>query len=58
MGPNESDYMGDYRDYVCSISELESLTGIDFFVNLPALLGADKAKEIEEASPSETLKNW
>lgn len=58
MGPDESDYMGDYRDYVCSISELESLTGIDFFVNLPALLGADKAKEIEEASPSETLKNW
>ena len=58
MGPEASDYMGDYRDYVCSISELESLTGIDFFVNLPALLGADKAKEIEEASPSETLKNW
>lgn len=49
---------GNYMDDICSISELESLTGIDFFVNLPALLGADKARAIEEASPSETLKNW
>ncbi len=57
--PHTSSIAGnDYQDYVCSISELESLAGIDFFVNLPALLGADKAKEIEEASPSETLKNW
>ena len=57
--PHTSSIAGeDFQDYVCSISELESLTGIDFFVNLPALLGADKAKEIEEASPSETLKNW
>ena len=58
MGPEASDYMGDYRDYVCSISELESLTGIDFFVNLPGLVGKEDAKAIEEASPSETLKNW
>ncbi len=57
--PHTSSIAGeDFQDYVYSISELESLTGIDFFVNLPALLGADKAKEIEEASPSETLKNW
>ena len=48
----------DFRTYVCSISELESYTGIDFFVNLPALLGKEKARAIEEASPSETLKNW
>ncbi len=48
----------DYGDYVCSISELESLTGIDFFVNLPGLVGREDAKAIEEASPSETLKNW
>jgi DNA/RNA endonuclease G (NUC1) len=58
MGYPASNYKVDYSNYVYSISELESLTGIDFFVNLPALLGADKAKEIEEASPSETLKNW
>lgn len=57
--PHTSSIAGeDFQDYVYSISELESLTGIDFFVNLPALLGADKAKAIEEASPSETLKNW
>lgn len=57
--PHTSSIAGeDFQDYVYSVSELESLTGIDFFVNLPALLGADKAKEIEEASPSETLKNW
>ena len=58
LGPDQSDYTGDFREYVCSISELESYTGIDFFVNLPALLGADKAREIEEANPSETLKYW
>ena len=45
-------------DDVCSITELESKTGIDFFVNLPALLGKEAAKAIEDASPSETLKNW
>ena len=57
--PHTSSIAGeDFQDYVYSISELESLTGIDFFVNLPALLGADKARAIEEASPSETLKNW
>lgn len=48
----------DYADYVCSITELESKTGIDFFVNLPALLGKEQAQAIEDASPSETLKNW
>lgn len=48
----------DFRNYVCSISELESYTGIDFFANLPALLGKEKAQAIEEANPSETLKNW
>lgn len=48
----------DFRNYAYSISELESLTGIDFFVNLPALVGKDKARAIEEATPSETLKNW
>lgn len=57
--PHTSSIAGeDFQDYVYSISELESFTGIDFFVNLPALLGADKAKAIEDASPSETLKNW
>ena len=57
--PHTSSIAGDdYQDYVCSIEELEGYTGIDFFVNLPALVGKDKAKEIEEAHPSETLINW
>ena len=50
--------LGDFQDYVCSISDLESKTGIDFFVNLPALLGKEKALEIEDAEPAETLKYW
>ena len=48
----------DFRDYVCSISELESKTGLNFFVNLPALVGREQAQAIEEADPAETLKNW
>jgi endonuclease G len=57
--PHTSSIAGDdYRNYVCSVRELEEYTGIDFFVNLPALLGKEKAEEIETASPSETLINW
>lgn len=58
MGYSASNYKIDYKQFVCSVAELESYTGIDFFVNLPALLGKDKAREIEEAQPSETLINW
>lgn len=43
-----------YSDMM-SISELEKKTGIDFFVNLPAKVGADKAAEIESKSPTSTL---
>lgn len=58
MGYDDEDYKVSYNDYACSITELESKTGIDFFVNLPALLGKEQAQAIENASPSETLKNW
>ena len=34
-----------------SIDELESLTGIDFFVNLPSRIGQANADRIEAAKP-------
>ncbi len=48
----------DYRNYSCSIDELEQHTGVDFFASLPAFLGADEANAIEAADPATTLKNW
>ena len=45
---------GKFLDYIMSIDELEAQTGIDFFPNLSALLGKDKADAIEAETPS----NW
>lgn len=39
-------------DYICSIDELESRTGIDFFPNLINKIGQAKADKIEAAAPS------
>ena len=47
-----------YLNYLVSIDELEQRTGLDFFVNLPTLLGKDTADGIEAADPSVTVKNW
>ena len=41
-----------------SIEALEQQTGVDFFANLPAFLGKEKAEAIEKADPNTTLKNW
>ena len=41
-------------NYVVSIDELEKLTGIDFFCNLPD----NTEKEVESASKSEMLTDW
>ncbi len=38
-----------------SISELEKKVGVNFFVNLPAKVGAEKAAEIESKAPSANL---
>lgn len=43
-----------YSDMM-SISELEKKTGINFFVNLPAKVGAEKAAEIESKAPTSSL---
>ena len=41
-----------------SIAELEDKLGIDFFVNLPAMVGADKAAAIENQDPDTFSSVW
>ncbi len=45
------------RSMAMSIRELERKTGIDFFVNLPALVGASVAETIETEDPT-ALSYW
>ena len=47
---------GNCLDYICSVRELETQTGIDFFPNLAKRLGAEKAKAIEEETPNNFWK--
>lgn len=47
-----------YMNYILSIDALEEKTGIDFFVNLPVVLGTSAADAIEAADPTQTVKNW
>ena len=63
-----SDYSGsstdDAKKYIkdknlcMSIDALEEKLGIDFFVNLPKLVGEDKAKEIEAEKPEDNKFWW
>lgn len=49
----------DLKAVAVSIDELERLTGLDFFVNLPVKLGEDKAAEIEAQDPTtSTVWGW
>lgn len=43
-----------YKNYICSIDELEKKTGFDFFPALEQLVGKETADKIEAAEPS----NW
>ena len=43
-------------NYIRSIDTLEKETGIDFFPNLVALIGKDKADALEAAEPSKWWK--
>lgn len=45
-----------FLDYICSVSELEEQTGIDFFPNLAKKLGAEKARQIETQTPDNFWK--
>lgn len=47
---------GNCMDYICSISELEEQTGIDFFPNLAKKLGVEKARQIETQTPDNFWK--
>lgn len=47
---------GNCMDYICSISDLEEQTGIDFFPNLAKKLGTEKAKQIETETPNNFWK--
>ena len=41
-----------YKDYICSIDQLEEQTGIDLFPNLEYKIGKEAADKLEAASPS------
>ena len=41
-------------DYIMSIDELESKTGMDFFVNLADRAGSDNVRKIKSQAPG----NW
>ena len=46
------------KEHSMSIDELEEMTGIDFFVNLPAKVGAAQAAKIEAANPANSSVWW
>ena len=46
------------KSHSMSIDELEAITGIDFFVNLPAKIGEDQAAKLEAADPASSSVWW
>ena len=46
------------KQHSMSIDELEEITGIDFFVNLPAAVGEEQAAKIEAADPAQSSVWW
>ena len=46
------------KQHSMSIDELEKKTGFDFFVNLPAKIGADQAAKVEAADPANSSVWW
>lgn len=46
------------KNHSMSVDELEELTGIDFFVNLPAKIGEEQAANVEAADPAESSIWW
>lgn len=46
------------RSHSMSIDRLEDMTGIDFFVNLPAKVGKEQADKIEAADPANVALWW
>lgn len=48
---HSSKLAGSPKDYTMTIKELEQKTGIDFFANLPSIVGKDIAEKIETQAP-------
>ena len=46
------------KEHSMSIDELEAMTGIDFFVNLPAKIGEEQAAKLEAADPANSSVWW
>ena len=46
------------KEHSMSIDELEEMTGIDFFVNLPAKIGEDQAARLESTDPASSSVWW
>ena len=46
------------KQHSMSVDELEAMTGIDFFVNLPAKVGEVQAAKIEAAVPADVALWW
>ena len=46
------------KQHSMSVDALEEMTGIDFFVNLPAKVGKDQADRIEAAVPADVALWW
>ena len=46
------------KEHSMSVDALEEITGIDFFVNLPAKVGADQAAKIEAVDPAGVALWW
>lgn len=46
------------KSHSMSIDDLEELTGIDFYANLPAMVGESMAKRIEAADPAGVALWW
>ena len=53
---NYSESLG--KSHSMSIDELEEITGIDFFVNLPAKIGEEQAAKLEAADPASSSVWW
>ena len=54
------DYSEKYvnKSHSMSIDELEEITGIDFFANLPAKIGESQADKVEAADPADSSIWW
>ena len=46
------------KEHSMSIDELEKITGMDFFVNLPAKVGEQQAAKLEAADPASSSVWW